>query len=58
LYPIFITREIIVADIRIHAGVYSERPLPAGGAVTSKIFMWFSVIKKNMTLSVSSKAVS
>jgi hypothetical protein len=33
LYPIFITREIIVAEIRIHAAVYSERPLPAGVVV-------------------------
>jgi hypothetical protein len=60
LHPIFITREIIVSDIRIHAGVCSERPLPAGGAVTSNIFMWFSVNKENkkdVTLSVSTQAV-
>ena len=48
LHPVFISREVIVADIRIHAWVYSERPLPGGGAVTSNIFM---------TLSVSTQAV-
>jgi hypothetical protein len=46
LHPIFVHREIIVVDIRIHTGVFSERPLPVGGTVASNIFMWFSEKKK------------